>query len=117
MKGLSLACAVSAALVGVSFGGPVQAQERFVTIGTGGQTGVYYVAGQSICRFLNRGAADHQIKCNAPASGGGVANVNGIRSGEFVEILDGLADGAEYVAMGQNKLTDGAAIERVAAAE
>ena len=40
----------------------------------------------------------------------------GIRSGEFVEILDGLAAGAEYVAMGQNKLTDGAAIERVAAA-
>ena len=53
MKGLTLACALSAALVGVSFGGPVQAQERFVTIGTGGQTGVYYVAGQSICRFLN----------------------------------------------------------------
>ena len=83
MKGLSLACALSAALVGATFGGPLQAQERFVTIGTGGQTGVYYVAGQSICRFLNRGAADHQIKCNAPASGGGVANVNGIRSGEF----------------------------------
>ena len=83
MKGLSLACALSAALVGATFGGPVQAQERFVTIGTGGQTGVYYVAGQSICRFLNRGAADHQIKCNAPASGGGVANVNGIRTGEF----------------------------------
>ena len=61
MKGLSLACALSAVLAGVSFGGPVQAQERFVTIGTGGQTGVYYVAGQSICRFLNRGAADHQI--------------------------------------------------------
>jgi TRAP transporter TAXI family solute receptor len=61
----------------------VQAEEKFVTIGTGGQTGVYYVAGQSICRFLNRGAADHGIKCNAPASGGGVANVNGIRSGEF----------------------------------
>ena len=54
-----------------------------MTIGTGGQTGVYYVAWQSICRFLNRGAADHGIKCNAPASGGGVANVNGIRSGEF----------------------------------
>ncbi|MGL5707938.1 MAG: TAXI family TRAP transporter solute-binding subunit, partial [Aeromonas sp.] len=83
MKGLTLACALSAALVGVSFGGPVQAQERFVTIGTGGQTGVYYVAGQSICRFLNRGSTEHEIKCNAPASGGGVANVNGIRSGEF----------------------------------
>lgn len=63
---------------------PVQAaNDTFVTIGTGGQTGVYYVVGQSICRFVNRDTKTHQIKCNAPASGGGVANVNGIRSGEF----------------------------------
>ncbi|WP_397379949.1 TAXI family TRAP transporter solute-binding subunit [Pseudomonas sp.] len=83
MKGKSLAWALSAALAGMTLGSAVQAEEKFVTIGTGGQTGVYYVAGQSICRFLNRGAAEHGIKCNAPASGGGVANVNGIRSGEF----------------------------------
>ena len=83
MKGKSLAWALSAALAGMTLSSAVQAEEKFVTIGTGGQTGVYYVAGQSICRFLNRGAADHGIKCNAPASGGGVANVNGIRSGEF----------------------------------
>ncbi len=83
MKGKSLVLALSAALAGLSFGTSAQAQGKFVTIGTGGQTGVYYVAGQSICRFLNRGAGDHGIKCNAPASGGGVANVNGIRSGEF----------------------------------
>jgi len=83
MKGKSLAWALSAALAGITLSSAAQAEEKFVTIGTGGQTGVYYVAGQSICRFLNRGAADHGIKCNAPASGGGVANVNGIRSGEF----------------------------------
>lgn len=83
MKGKSLAWALSAALAGITLSSAVQAEEQFVTIGTGGQTGVYYVAGQSICRFLNRGAAEHGIKCNAPASGGGVANVNGIRSGEF----------------------------------
>lgn len=82
MKGKSLAWALSAALA-ASLPGMVQAQDKFVTIGTGGQTGVYYVAGQSICRFLNRDTANHGIKCNAPASGGGVANVNGIRSGEF----------------------------------
>ena len=41
----------------------------------------------------------------------------GLRDGAFVEILDGLAAGDEYVAMGQNKLTDGAPIERVQAAE
>ena len=41
----------------------------------------------------------------------------GIRDGAFVEILEGLAADDEYVAMGQNKLTDGAPIERVQAAE
>ena len=41
----------------------------------------------------------------------------GIRDGAFVEILEGLAAGDEYVAMGQNKLTDGAPIERVQAAD
>ena len=83
MKGKSLAWTLSVALAGITLGSAVQAEEKFVTIGTGGQTGVYYVAGQSICRFVNRGATDHGIKCNAPASGGGVANVNGLRSGEF----------------------------------
>ncbi len=83
MKGKSLVLALSAALAGLSLGSTAHAQDKFVTIGTGGQTGVYYVAGQSICRFLNRGSAEHGIKCNAPASGGGVANVNGIRCGEF----------------------------------
>lgn len=58
-------------------------QEHFVSIGTGAQTGVYYVAGQAICRFLNTDTAAHGLHCKAPSSGGGVANVNGLRSGEF----------------------------------
>ena len=37
----------------------------------------------------------------------------GVRDGDRVEILSGLAPGDEYVVMGQNKLTDGAPIERV----
>ena len=81
MRGKSLAWALTAAFMASGAGTSAVAAERFVTIGTGGQTGVYYVAGQSICRFVNRNAEN--IKCNAPASGGGVANVNGIRSGEF----------------------------------
>ena len=42
------------------FGSAATAQEKFITIGTGGQTGVYYVVGQSICRLVNRGTAEHQ---------------------------------------------------------
>lgn len=41
----------------------------------------------------------------------------GIRDGADIEIVSGLEDGAEYVVMGQNKLTDGTPIERIAAAE
>ncbi len=62
---------------------PALAQEKFVTIGTGGQTGVYYVVGQSVCRLINRNANEHGIRCNAPSSGGSVANVNAIRNGEM----------------------------------
>lgn len=83
MKLLPLALALSAGLSLSAMGGIAQAQDKFITIGTGGQTGVYYVAGQSICRFVNRDSSDTGIKCNAPASGGGVANVNGLRSGEY----------------------------------
>ncbi|MDY4280535.1 TAXI family TRAP transporter solute-binding subunit [[Pasteurella] aerogenes] len=56
----------------------VQAEDQFVTIGTGGQTGVYYVVGQSICQLVNRDTAKTNIKCNAPSTGASVANLNSI---------------------------------------
>ena len=59
------------------------AQERFITIGTGGQTGVYYVVGQSICRLVNRGTAEHNLKCTAPSTGGSIANINAIAAGDM----------------------------------
>ncbi|KUF11362.1 TAXI family TRAP transporter solute-binding subunit [Pseudoponticoccus marisrubri] len=59
------------------------AQERFITIGTGGQTGVYYVVGQSVCRLVNRGSADHGLKCTAPSTGGSIANINAIKAGDM----------------------------------
>lgn len=58
-------------------------EERFITIGTGGQTGVYYVVGQSICRLVNRDTEKTGIKCTAPSTGGSVANVNAIKSGDM----------------------------------
>src|SRR5690554_8234538 len=72
------AAAFSGALLGAAmFSAPAVAQDRFITIGTGGQTGVYYVVGQSVCRMVNRGSDEHNIRCNAPSTGGSVANVNG----------------------------------------
>jgi TRAP transporter TAXI family solute receptor len=59
------------------------AQETFITIGTGGQTGVYFVVGQSICRLVNRGTAEHNIRCTAPSTGGSIANINAIAAGDM----------------------------------
>ncbi|MDX5379329.1 MAG: C4-dicarboxylate ABC transporter substrate-binding protein, partial [Halomonas sp.] len=57
------AAAFSGALLGAAmFSAPAVAQERFITIGTGGQTGVYYVVGQSVCRMVNRGSDEHNIR-------------------------------------------------------
>ena len=39
---------------------PTQAEQKFVTIGTGGVTGVYYATGGSICRLMNKGRKVHQ---------------------------------------------------------
>ena len=62
---------------------PSVAEDKFITIGTGGQTGVYYVVGQSICRLVNRGTADHNLKCTAPSTGGSIANINAISAGDM----------------------------------
>jgi TRAP transporter TAXI family solute receptor len=60
---------------------PAQAEEKFISIGTGGQTGVYFVVGQSICKLVNRNTGEHNIKCTAPSTGGSIDNINSIRSG------------------------------------
>ena len=64
-------------------GAPAQAadEQDFITIGTGGQTGVYYVVGQSICKLVNRNTSEHGVKCTAPSTGGSIDNINSIRSG------------------------------------
>ncbi len=74
---------LSCALAGSLNAATGVAQERFVTIGTGGQTGVYYTAGQSVCRFLNRAEVQPAIKCNAPSTAGSVTNIVALESGEY----------------------------------
>lgn len=63
---------------------PAQAQEEtFITIGTGGVTGVYYPTGGAICRLVNRNRSEHGIRCSVESTGGSVYNVNAVRSGEL----------------------------------
>lgn len=60
----------------------VQAQE-FITIGTGGVTGVYYPTGGAICRLVNKGRKEHGIRCSVESTGGSVYNINTIKAGEL----------------------------------
>ena len=54
---------------------------RYVSVGTGAITGVYYPAGGAICRLLNRGRKAHGIRCSVESTGGSVSNLNAIRNG------------------------------------
>ncbi|UJF25246.1 TAXI family TRAP transporter solute-binding subunit [Suttonella sp. R2A3] len=69
-----------ASAMAVSYG--ALAEGQIVTIGTGGQTGVYYVVGQSVCKLVNRNTAETGVKCNAPSTGGSVDNLNALAAGE-----------------------------------
>jgi TRAP transporter TAXI family solute receptor len=62
---------------------PAAMAEEFITIGTGGVTGVYYPTGGAICRLVNKGRRDHGVRCSVESTGGSVYNINTIREGEL----------------------------------
>jgi TRAP transporter TAXI family solute receptor len=71
--------------VTVAFGiaaGTASAQE-FISIGTGGVTGVYYPTGGAICRLVNKDRKEHGIRCAVESTGGSVYNINTIKGGEL----------------------------------
>lgn len=73
----------SAIVAGALAVAPAAAQQKFVTVGTGGVTGVYYAAGGAMCRLVNKDRARHGIRCSVESTGGSVFNVNTIKAGEL----------------------------------
>ncbi len=74
--------AVAGVLALTSFGSPALAQQKFITVGTGGVTGVYYAVGGAVCRLMNKDRAKTGIRCSVESTGGSVFNVNAIKTGE-----------------------------------
>jgi len=70
-------------IVGALAVGPVTvgAEQRYITIGTGGVTGVYYPAGGAMCRLVNKDTDDHGFRCSVESTGGSVYNINTLRRG------------------------------------
>ena len=65
-------------------GAAASAQDQtFISIGTGGVTGVYYPTGGAICRLVNKDRKEHGIRCAVESTGGSVYNINTIKAGEM----------------------------------
>lgn len=108
---LIAAAAAAASLVPMA----AQAQQKFVTIGTGGVTGVYYAAGGAICRLVNKDRAKHGIRCSVESTGGSVFNVNTIKAGEL-DFGFTQSDVQFNAVKGLNQFKDGGAVGDLRAA-
>jgi TRAP transporter TAXI family solute receptor len=59
------------------------AEQRFITIGTGGVTGVYYSVGGAICQLVNKNRRSHGLRCSVEATAASVYNLQSVRKGEL----------------------------------
>ncbi|MBW2433451.1 MAG: TAXI family TRAP transporter solute-binding subunit [Deltaproteobacteria bacterium] len=62
---------------------PAPAKTTFVTIGTGGITGVYYPTGGAIAKIVNQKKDQYGIRATVESTGGSVFNVNAVMSGDL----------------------------------
>lgn len=55
----------------------------YVTLGTGGVTGIYFPTGGTICRLMNREKEKHHVQCSVESTGGSVYNLNALSRSEL----------------------------------
>lgn len=59
------------------------AATNYVTIGTGGVTGVYYPTGGAIAKMVNKKRKEYNLRATVESTGGSVFNVNAISAGDL----------------------------------
>ncbi len=63
--------------------GDSSGDRQYVTIGTGGVTGVYYPTGGAISKMVNKKSDEYNLRVTVESTGGSVYNVNAIMSGDL----------------------------------
>ncbi|MCJ8340348.1 MAG: TAXI family TRAP transporter solute-binding subunit [Pseudomonadales bacterium] len=98
-------------MLGLGMSSTVSAQQ-FVSIGTGGVTGVYYPTGGAICRLVNKKRKEHGIRCSAESTGGSIYNINTIRANEL-EFGVAQSDWQYHAYHGTSKFADAGKFEKL----
>jgi len=80
IAGIAVICFL---IAGVMAPGAVSAKVTFVTIGTGGVTGVYYPTGGAISKIVNKKSKVYNLKVTVESTGGSVFNVNAVMAGDL----------------------------------
>ena len=114
MKVLGTTALASVLAVSLGSGSALAAGQQFVSIGTGGVTGVYYPTGGAICRLVNKKRKEHGIRCSAESTGGSIYNINTIRAGEL-EFGVAQSDWQYHAYNGSSKFTDQGAFKKLRA--
>ncbi len=111
IRKLTLALTMAASLGG---GSAIAADTQFISIGTGGVTGVYYPTGGAICRLVNKTRKETGIRCSAESTGGSIYNINTIRAGEL-EFGVAQSDWQYHAYNGTSKFKDKGKFEKLRA--
>ncbi len=82
MKRISVSFALLLGLL-LSLNGCGNKGSKFVTIGTGGVTGVYYPTGGAISKMINSKSKEYSIRASVESTGGSVYNINAVLSGDL----------------------------------
>src|SRR5438105_15964684 len=96
---LAIACSAALTLAGV-----VHAQQKTMSIGTGGTGGVYYPLGGAVANVLSKALPN--VQATAEVTGGSIDNLKLIASGQS-EMAFTMADAALDAMQGQDKFKSG----------
>jgi hypothetical protein len=81
---------------------PLRAEERFLTIGSGDITGVYYPVGRAIAALVNEKRAEHGIRATVESTRGSVFNLNALSAG-YLEFGLAQSDKLHHAVRGLNE--------------